>query len=367
MKLIQLILTLVTMQSVANDINFYVSKSNNLIIKSGSCESLLKERANICALNKTSEPIEKNCQKSKSGGFYISISSCLPKYINENKSKYLYKDGANCWGTAMYTSGLISAPRFAWQKEIEYIQASPLCEKVSHKDDLRPGDIINVYGPEYIFDRNDESLGSKFDETLYPNKFLAPTIKQGYSGYHNFLHSEVYVSKTISFGKESPNKLDKFQFKKLSEVYGRAKDINCQENQSLAPHRREYNNGPKDISGSKCSYFTNAYRCKSLDQYLAQYTLDQEDEEDLKIIKDLESIQAKLFKLQTVKNFYIGQTEIDRLVALSDKIRVDSLKRLNGLKFGKVAELIVSKKYFSAAGIRKTLEQAYLIPATELL
>lgn len=355
------------MQSVAQDIKFYVSKSNNLVIKSGSCDDLLKERQNICSLNKSKEYVAKSCQKSKYGGYYISISSCLPKIIKENKSKRLYKDGANCWGTAMYTSGLFDTPRFVWQKEIEYWQSSPLCEKVSHKDDLKPGDIINVYGPEYIFDRNEITMGSKFENALLPSKYLAPTIKEGYSGYHNFLHSEVYVSKTISFGKESPNKLDSFQFKKLSEVYGRAKDIDCQENQSLSPHKREYNNAPKDIDRSKCSYFTIAYRCKSMKNYLADQNLSKINVDDLKVIEDLELIQSELFKLQTLKSFYKSKSDIERLVLLSDKVRLESIKLLKENDLDKLSEMIITKKYFTAAGIRKTLEQAYLIPATELL
>jgi hypothetical protein len=367
MKLIQLLFTLITMQGVAQDIKFYISKSNNLVIKSNSCEDLLKERESICSLNKTKDYATKSCQRSKHGGYYISISSCLPKYIRENKSKKLYKDGTNCWGTAMYTSGLLDTPRFAWQKEIEYWQSSPVCEKINHKDDLKSGDIINVYGPEYIFDRNEITMGSKFEDAILPNKFLAPSIREGYSGYHNFLHSEVYVSKTISFGKESPNKLDKFQFKKLNEVYGRAKDVECQENQSLSPHKREYTNQPKDIRNSKCSYFTIAYSCKSINEYLADQHLNETNIEDLNIIKDLQLIQSELFKLQTLKNFYKSKTDIERLVTLADKVRLESLELLQDTKLNKPSEIIVAKKYFTAAGIRKTLEQAYLIPATELL
>ncbi len=372
MKSLILFLSLVTVSTFASELSFYISKSKNLILKSNSCDELIEERNNLCtwkeSLDKTfvSESI-RTCNKSKYGGYYLSVSSCLPDFIKKNQSKSLSKDGANCWGTAMSFYNISKVPRFVWSQEIRYWQSSPLCEKVKSKEEIKTGDIINIYGPEYIFNRSEVSKGSQFEDILYPNKALETNIKEDYSGYHNFLHSEIYISKNLSFGKDSPNQLDKFIFKSQSEVYGRAKDIDCQENQSLVPNLREYKNKPRDIRNSKCGYFSIAFRCQDFDKFIKEQNLTDDNIRELIIIEDLKNIQTRLFKFQTLKKFSLFKYEIERLTNLADKVSDNALKTLEDEHLTKVDEMILTMKYFTASGIRKTLEQTYLIPATELL
>lgn len=354
---------------LANDLSFYQTKSNNLIIKSKSCELLQKQREAICEWKKTinsefSYKKQLSCHKSKYGGYYLNVSSCLPKFVKENQNKKLYRDGANCWGTAMSFKSISDKPRFVWTEEIMYWQESPLCEVVKDKKDLRAGDIINTYGPEYIFEREEYSKGTMFWNALYPGRFTESPVKSGYSGFHNFLHSETYVSDELSFGKDSPNKLDRFNFHHMREVYGRPRDVGCQENQSMSPHIRQFQKEPKNIKGSRCGYFSLAYRCKNLKQYLENQKLSYDDQMNLKVIEDLKNIQNELFNLQRNPSKNI---DIKRIVELADKVSEESLKELKSNSVDKTSEMILVQKYFSAQGLRKTLEQALLIPATELL
>jgi len=356
----------------ANDISFYQTKSNNLIIKSNDCELLLKQREAICSWKKTIDDdftwsSAKSCHKSKYGGHYLNVSTCLPKFVKENQNKKLLNTGANCWGTALSFKGISKRPRFVWTEEIMYWQNSPICKKVAVQDELEAGDIINIYGPEYIFERDEFSKGTKFWNALYPSRVTAAPVQSGYSGYHNFLHSETYISDELTFGKESPNKLDQFTFRNMREVYGRSRNKNCQENQSLSPHIREYQKKPKSIKGSKCDYFSIAYRCQNLNDYLEKQSLSLADKENLIVIEDLSKIQDSLFELQKRSNKYLTSFEIKRIVKLADNISSISLNELANGSFSKTSEMILTQKYFTAQGLRKALEQALLIPSTEIL
>ena len=351
---------------------FYQTKANNLIIKSNDCSLLLKQREAICSWKKSIDkdfnwtPI-RSCHRSTSGGHYLNVSTCLPKFVKKNQNKRLLNTGANCWGTALSFKGISKRPRFVWTEEIMYWQDSPLCKKIATKDELKPGDIINVYGPEYVFARDEISKGTKFWNALYPNRYTTSPVQSGYSGYHNFLHSETYISSELTFGKESPNKLDRFTFRKMTEVYGRSRDEYCQENQSLTPHIREYQKEPKSIKGSKCDYFSIAYRCQNLDEYLREQNLTLFDQENLVVIKDLSDIQDRLFELQKTSDKFITGHEIKRIVSLADKISAKSLSELSNTVLSKTSEMILTQKYFTAQGVRKALEQALLIPNTEVL
>jgi hypothetical protein len=366
-----LLLYIISLPVFASNVSISYTASNSLVLTSNSCETLLSEYKKVCELRKSIEPdfvipaIERNeCKKNSNGSTRVIISNCLTPFMKANQNKRLQKDGANCWGTAMSFKKLSPKPRFVWSKEMIYWQESPICRKVEVGEEKRAGDILNIYGPEYIFERDEYAKGDAFFEVLYPNRKLESPVKSGYSGYHNFLHSETYVSENISFGKESPNKLDRFKFNPLNEVYGRSRDSECQENQSLSPNVREGNNQPQNIRSSKCGYFSIAYRCENFDAFFEKNITNSYQQEMYNEVKSLEIIQDELFKL--MRGSKINVSRIQDIVEIADKASAEALEAL-GNRPEKIEEMILSLKYFSAHGLRKSLEQALVIDATELL
>jgi hypothetical protein len=374
MNIISLLLSLVTISSFAFEISIGHTKKNSLVLMANSCEVLQEEYIKVCDWKKSinpnfSVPKEEKpyCKTLKNGKKRIIISKCLPSFVKKYKNKKQYSDGPNCWGTALNMKGISLVPRFVWQNEMIYWQESPICKRLETKEKLQAGDIINIYGAEYIFDRNEYTKGTSFFETLYPERFLGASISEGYSGYHNFLHSETYISKRISFGKESPNKLDRFTINKINETYGRSKNKNCQENSSLIPNIREYDNKPEDIDKSECrGYFSNAYRCSNFNDYFQKHIINSKQEQILKEIEHLKIIQKEMFKFQTLPKYSIPSSQV---IALLMKVDNSSNEALIALRepLDKTTEMLYTLKYFTAHGIRKTLEYADLTEATELL
>ncbi len=257
----KIIIFLASLPVFASSVSISYTNSNSLILTANSCETLLNEYQKVCELRKSIEPefkiphIGRNeCRSNRDGSQRVIISNCLTPFMKENQNKRLTKDGANCWGTAMSLKKLSAKPRFVWTKEMIYWQESPICRKLEVGEEKMAGDILNIYGPEYIFERDEYSKGDAFFDVLYPERKLESPVSSGYSGYHNFLHSETYVSENISFGKESPNKLSRFQFNPLNEVYGRSRDSECQENQSLIPSLREGNNERQNMTKRSMSW-----------------------------------------------------------------------------------------------------------------
>ncbi|MFA5583167.1 MAG: hypothetical protein WDA09_03050, partial [Bacteriovoracaceae bacterium] len=206
----------------------------------------------------------------------------LSKEIKTVMNKRLASHGPNCWGTALYLKGISPVPRFVSSAEIIYWQESSLCRPLEKDEQIQPGDILNVYGPEYLFDSDKVLTDSQVFVNLFePGRYKEATENR-YSGFHRLLHSETFVNSQKVFGKESPNKLDAFKFTKLSEVYGRPRsDSECQESPTLAPHLRQFDNKPKKIKGSKCDYFSKVYRCENFNTF---FTLNAEDANLMNVI-----------------------------------------------------------------------------------
>jgi hypothetical protein len=360
--------------SAAPEVSIGYTKKNSLILKADNCETLQEEYKKICDWKKTVDPLfsvpeneKPYCKTLSNGKKRIIISKCLPKLVKNYQKKRHYQDGPNCWGTAMSLKGISIIPRYVWSEEMVYWQESPLCRRLDVDEPIVAGDIMNIYGPEYIFDRNDYTKGTKFFETLYPNRMQSTSITSGYSGFHNFLHSETYISKRISFGKESPNKLDRFSVNQINEVYGRSRDVECQENQTMVPNMRENDNKPENMSNTNCrGYFSNAYRCENFNQYFEVNIVNSEQRVLKDEIEELKLIQKEVFKFQMVPGFTLPISRVKTLLEKLDRISVASLEEL-GKPMDKTTEMLHTLRYFTAHGIRKNLEYAGLTEATELL
>lgn len=370
--IILLISTLISFTSSASEINISYGPQNELILKDKSCEVLKKQASAICTFKQQLDSVvisEKlNCVARPAGQFELKISQCLPDFVKATQNKTNYNSGPNCWGTALYMKGISRKPRFVWPTEMAYWLDSPVCRKLAPGEKLQPGDILNIYGPEYKF--TEQAPGSKdghFWEALFPGRNNPGTVKEGYTGFHKMLHSETYISDRLTFGKDSPSRLDKFKFNSLINVYGRTREAECQENQTITPHLREYQNKPQNIRNSKCAYFSNAYRCGNVNAYFNKPELTDSQKSLKRDIESLYQYQSQLFDFVMIKGKVIPERDLATMLAKADDLAAESLRDLKSGANDKTEEMLLVLKYFTASGIRKSLELAELIPATEPL
>lgn len=198
-----------------------------------------------------------------------------PQWVKSTPGRKLAQHGPNCWGTTLSLQGITSRPRFAWPEEILYWTQSPYCQIVPTHSPLQRGDWIHVYGPEYLFAEEEnlkvlqtlgieEDPGFQFVQTLAPET-LGPRPKptdRGYTGYQKLFHSVTVVNPQWVFGKDSPNRDDRFYFHRLSEVYARPGGKNsCQENSEVTPLLRNAATRSIDPNQRKCQYLSQAHRC----------------------------------------------------------------------------------------------------------
>jgi hypothetical protein len=357
--------------------------SNELVLTDTSCQKLFKQRDALCEWKKTLDPdfiippsSATTCRPVRGGRVSISVSSCLPDFAKSYAKKKLVRNGPNCWGTAMSFHGLSKKPRFLWPEEMQYWLDSPVCRKLNVGEPMLPGDVINVYYPEYIGSPADleKDAGTKFWEALYPNRYtpLPRLDASGYTGYNGSLHAVTYVSPEIAFGKDSPSKDDPFYFHPMNEVYGRpgSGEVNgptpesraCQENQSLTPYLREYQKPPKNIRESACSYFSLAYRCGDIPKYFSEQNLSTEEQQIWQLVQTLQATQETLFPFILSLSTPVDRAELTRRVFEADAIVLQASQALAVPGISKTQEMLLTLEYFSAAGIRQTLEQADLTP-----
>lgn len=258
-------------------------------------------------------------------------------------------------------------PRFMWPEEIEYWMDSPVCRKLDVGEAREPGDVVNVYGPEYLMkeELNEVDAGTIFRDALFPGRFKAAK-GEGYTGYHRLLHSITFITDDLAFGKDSPSKDDMFYFHPMMEVYGRPRtETECQENQSLEPHRREYDKQPKEIRDSKCGYFSTAHRCASFPQYFTDQNLNAEDQAIVSRILPLQEKQEKLFPLILNLSTVVAKAEVNAIVKMANAAIERSQIELKKPNLDKNREMLLTLEYFTAAGLKYSLFQAKLIPTAD--
>lgn len=341
----------------------YQFEKEGLILLGSNCRELLKARDSLCAWKDKVEGGSSSsrnlfqCEK-KGDKLQLNVHSCLPRFVKEYQNKKIYKHGANCWGTALYLQNIIKVPRFIFSKEIRYwLEETPLCRRLEVGEKKKAGDILNVFGKEYLYEKEDV-VNNDFWQALYPGRYQSPSVESGYTGFQHLLHSETYLNEHFSFGKMSPNKDDRFSFSPLNEVYGRSKDKDCQENQSIEPNYREYNEAPRIKYKTKCAYFSEVYRC---DQRKLNFrTISHENKEFLALNESLDTIHKKLFQLLFSRK-QISSSDLRHYVSFSNKVSMKALKKLQNGILSKEDEMLIVLVYFSANSILKTLNFQELI------
>ncbi len=264
----------------------------------------------------------------------------IPKEVSMIMNKKLASHGPNCWGTALYLKGVSKRPRFVSDAEIKYWQESSLCRPLEITDQILPGDIMNVYGPEYVFETDfklDEQ--QKFINFFEPDRYKEIN-KTSYSGFHRLLHSETFVNKNQVFGKESPNKDDAFKLTKINEVYGRPRDLSeCQESPTLTPHLRQFDNLPRGVKGSKCSYFTKVFRC----QNFSTLPLNQEDKA---LMEQVFKHQNRIFEAVVSKSKALSKAE-KKVIREFANTHLQEIKLQVSSVHNEETRMVLSWKFFS--------------------
>jgi hypothetical protein len=360
-----LLLSFFSLTVGAAELDMARSASGDLILSAKSCDELKVQHQAICKWSGKTESTV-TCKSLPKGRSQITISNCLPAFVKEHHSKKLFNEGPNCWGTAMSFHELFPKPRFMWPEEMLYWMESPLCRKLGPDEEKLPGDIINVFAPEYLSegDLKDTDAGIKFWDILYPGRAnFNVSAETGLTGYQRLLHSETYISDKIAFGKESPARDDKFVFHELEETLGRPRVENqdCQENQTFSPNLREYSNTPKEMRRSKCNYMSSLSRCQDINSYLKTNSQLDADKLTWKSIQAMQDIQEKLFSLTSSSTYTVPSSQVSLFLGLADFTMKKSSDELEKPGLSKLTEMLLVQEYFTAAGIHKTLEQAKLI------
>jgi hypothetical protein len=359
----------------AADLGIQVGSEQQLILSGASCTKLLEERAAICEWKKTLDPSfviptdaeSTRCSISKNGTASLSIVTCLPEFVKDYQQKPLYEGGADCWGTAMSFHQISKKPRFVWSEEMLYWLDSPMCRKLDVGEKPLPGDVMNVFYPEYLTPDalNPQDAGKIFWKTLYPGRTTAATVSlPNYTGYNGFLHAATYLTPELAFEKASPSNLDRFHFNQADKVYGlEGVPAQCVGDQSQSPHLREYQQKPDPtIRDSACSYFSVNYRCGNFETYFAPDTLSADDQQLWNSIQALEQMQEQLFTLVVVADTHLDAATISTFTTAANAAFQSSEAELKVPGLEKKHEMLLVLQYFTAAGISKSLEQAKLIP-----
>ncbi|MBC7397654.1 MAG: hypothetical protein H7333_09450, partial [Bdellovibrionales bacterium] len=227
------------------------------------------------------------------------------------------------------------------------------------------GDVLNVYYPEYVSEpgTSQKTAGTKFWQALYPARFtpLEEPTQRGYTGYDALLQSVTYISPQLAYGKDSPNKDDRFYFHSLNQVYGRPRNKECQENPMITPYLREYQQTPRELRNSACRYFSLAYRCGNIPSYLAKKSLALEEQAIQKNVAVLEQAQAALFPLILNLQNQVTPGEAKSIAAMASQTMEQDLIKLKKPGLEKTLEMLLTLEYFTAAGLIKTLQQAEML------
>ena len=343
---------------------------DELVITGANCAELYKQQDALCKWKQSLDPSFNLstaslgvCQTGSNHQATLKILSCLPEFTQKYTDKKMHHDGPNCWGTAMSFHGNSIKPRFVWPEEISYWMESPMCRKLSVGEAKLPGDVINIYYPEFIGNRVENpatDVGISFWNALYPNRYtpLRSTDEDTYTGYRALLHTVTYLTEDLAYAKNSPGFDDLFYFHSLKYAYGRPRASECQELQNIDLHLREYQKSPEQIKGTHCDYVSVAYRCEDIAKHFNQQSLSSEDRMIWRQINEMKLIQESLFPYVFNLNL-LNDLELKRMSSLSDQAALSSLTELKQPGLDKTREMLLSHKYFTAKGILKTLEQLH--------
>ncbi len=340
------------------------TNSNDLILRSDDCQELVNQKKALCNWKSQMEPefdpnivIDKNsCRSDSKKKYQIRASECMPKKIKEVHLRPNYEHGPNCWGSATHTVGIAPKPRFVSNYEFDYwLNHSPLCRKLEPGEKILTGDIISQYNVIHETEKKikyRKNVLGLFDR-LHPGRFN-PEILTKTQGYHQYMHTEVFLTDKLVYGKVSPNAQNNFRFIPMKDFFRRGSDRECIENQNREPVLREYDNEP--IYGlwtrSKCAYFTLAFRCENLQSYLSKQKLSSTSQDILAKTEELHKIyESKIFSSVFDKSFKLKLKEKNKLIEFASEQKELALAKLVEVQGQDLDTHLTVLWFFTAQGI----------------
>lgn len=179
-------------------IEFTRTPEVRLLLRSSQCAPLLAENKALCNWKRkldrvanSPEPAPKAGCEKRGDEFALDVTACVPSAVLARQETCSLEDGPNCWGSALYLSGMLSAPLEADHSEIEYWSRSSFCRKLKRNEKTEPGDLISIQG-----DGGQEAS----------------------SPYDSEVHSFIAVGPALSFEKAGMSKAGAYHFKATDEI-----------------------------------------------------------------------------------------------------------------------------------------------------
>lgn len=184
-----------------------------------SCEELYADYKALMSLSPERD-VPFNCQT-------FDVNHLLPSKITQLLNTTPQYFGPNCWNSVLFLSGMTNDIRYSIANEmlsgLEYFQ----CRQLKRNETLAPGDIVRLK------DHAQEDI-----------------------------HAFYFITQNISFSKNGPATLGKYELKKVSQIFN------------------DYNFDPSCLPNDKisatCTQYVSAYRCPKItdpdmnDMYAAQ-------------------------------------------------------------------------------------------------
>jgi hypothetical protein len=278
----KLALLFLIFQAPVSMVSLADTKTSAVILKGNTCEELLtKMKALREWSTKVGDPVgpEPKCNKKFFGGYELDVTNSVPEFVREYNGTETTHDGPNCFDTALCSNHILREPSYSSPEEIDFWVKSDLCYEVSSDKEPSPGDVIVVR------DKKGEAQ-----------------------------HGFTYVTPDFSFSKNGNYHLQKFELQPMKKVY---------DTYGVKPGCEQVT-----FPDPKCEFYSQFYRCKTLEQYLSVWApkAGAEMKPTLKAVADEECWISKV----AIGNYAVPLS--------SEQTVKDSLEAIKKLAQEKIAE-----------------------------
>ncbi|MBF0315212.1 MAG: hypothetical protein HQK50_01230 [Oligoflexia bacterium] len=201
--------------------------NNSIVLYDSSCEKLERH---FKAINKWRMLIEKapssdqfQCYCERQDECHLRLSHSFPEGVIDHLGSTPACDGPNCHNAAMAAGKIVPSKRYMTAEEVSFWLNSPLCKRLSLKEKLQPGDILEIRS-QY------KERGSKE------------------------VHSFTYISDDLVYTKNGYSKRQSYVLESLDNVL------------SLYQVDKDCFSGK--VTKTSCSEYVDRFRCEGLENYL---------------------------------------------------------------------------------------------------
>lgn len=301
-----------------------------MVLKASRCEPLVSECKALCAWKekldgkKPGAPKANLSCENQGGRFAIDVTACIPAVALAKQGTCSKKDGPNCWGSALYLSGMLTAPLKADDSEIEHWTRSSFCRKLKPGEKGEPGDLISIIGQGGL-------------DPMSP--------------YDGEAHSFIAASRELSFEKAGMDKDGPYQFMKTDEIL---KKWNVAPECRNRPDLVKFNEDLPfyveirrlDAEKAKLLKADNELRNKFFSgpagiNFDAWKKYSQTDPEASGVLRKLAGVEAKLEDLFKIRDHYVSEPSMRPCMRWSVQYRCESaIDWLRSRKMGGMLEIV---------------------------